>query len=272
MPLFGFTNIAGSVITQMSISAASGGASDADAQAFITAASITDPTQISAIDQLVLDLKSYNIWTKMSAIYPICGGSASSHAVNLKTPGTYNLTFSTGWTHASTGMTPSSAYADTALTTSVIGLNSGHLSYYSRTNSTIAAEEMGALQNSPNSYTDLLINYSGFGATFRYNDNGAGTGTANANSQGFYIGSRTASNVIKLFKNGSTLQSLTSASGSTSSTRNIYIGAINNAGTPFFYSNRQCAFASIGDGLTDTEASNFYTAVQAYQTTLSRNV
>jgi len=38
------------------------------------------------------------------------------------------------------------------------------------------------------------------------------------------------------------------------------------------YSNRNIAFASIGDGITDTEASNFYTAVQAFQTTLSRQV
>jgi hypothetical protein len=38
------------------------------------------------------------------------------------------------------------------------------------------------------------------------------------------------------------------------------------------YDNREQAFASIGDGLTDNEASNLYTAVQAYQTTLSRNV
>jgi hypothetical protein len=37
-------------------------------------------------------------------------------------------------------------------------------------------------------------------------------------------------------------------------------------------SNRECAFSSIGDGLTDTQASNFYTAVQAFQTTLSRQV
>jgi hypothetical protein len=28
----------------------------------------------------------------------------------------------------------------------------------------------------------------------------------------------------------------------------------------------------LGDGLTDTEAANFYTAVQTYQTTLGRNV
>jgi len=55
---------------------------DPDAQAFITAASITDPTQQSAINQLVVDLKGYNIWTKFKAIYPIVGGSASSHKWN----------------------------------------------------------------------------------------------------------------------------------------------------------------------------------------------
>ena len=64
---------------------------DPDAQAFITAAAITDPTQQSAINTLVVDLKGYSIWTKFKAIYPVVGGIASSHAVNLKTPGTYNL-------------------------------------------------------------------------------------------------------------------------------------------------------------------------------------
>ena len=91
---------------------------DADAQTFFTAASITDTTQKSAVNQLVLDLKSANIWTKMKAIYPIVGGSASSHAVNLKTPGTYNLTYATGMTHSSTGMTGNgtSGYANTSIT------------------------------------------------------------------------------------------------------------------------------------------------------------
>ncbi len=41
---------------------------DADAQAFITAAGITDNTQKSAIETLVTDLKGYGIWTKMSAL------------------------------------------------------------------------------------------------------------------------------------------------------------------------------------------------------------
>jgi hypothetical protein len=42
--------------------------------------------------------------------------------------------------------------------------------------------------------------------------------------------------------------------------------------SPGQYSGRETAFSSIGDGLTDTEAANYYTAVQTFQTTLSRNV
>ena len=58
---------------------ASGGGVDPDAQAFITAASITNPTQQSAVNQLVVDLKGYGVWSKMKAIYPFVGGTASQH-------------------------------------------------------------------------------------------------------------------------------------------------------------------------------------------------
>ena len=90
-----------------------------DAQAFITAAGITDPTQQSAIITLVSDLKAYGIWTKFKAIYPIVGGTASQHKFNLKDPrdldAAFRLTFATGYTHSSTGMLPNgtTAFADT---------------------------------------------------------------------------------------------------------------------------------------------------------------
>jgi hypothetical protein len=251
-----------------------GGAStDPDAQAFITAAGITDATQKSAVNQLVLDLKIANIWTKMKAIYPIVGGVASSHAVNLKQPGTYNLSFSTGWTHASTGMTPNgtSAYANTSLTPStVLQLNSTHLSFYSRTESALTNKyDIGAY--TPNVY-NLIILRDG---TLYYNLlntlQGVSSSVTNSSSLGFFNGNRTASNVDTGFRNGTKILSGTSASSSRP-TVSIFIGALNSNGTPTFYSPKQCAFASIGDGLTDAEAANFYTAVNTYQTTLGRNV
>jgi hypothetical protein len=44
----------------------------------------------------------------------------------------------------------------------------------------------------------------------------------------------------------------------------------NSSGIEF--SNKQIAFASIGAGLTVTQASNFYTAINTFQTALSRNI
>ncbi len=248
---------------------------DVDAQTFITAANITNGIQKIAINTLVIDLKGYGIWTKSKALYPIVGGTSAAHAINLKTPGTYNLTFTAGWVHSANGALPNgtSDFANTTITTSLLSLNSGHLSYYSRTNSTGVYGEMGALRNTPNSYTDLAINSSSVpGAYVRFNNGGNVTGIANTNTTGFYINSRTASNSLKLFKNGSLFQSLTTVSSATDSTRPIYIGAINNQGTAVNFTNRQCAFASIGDGLTDAEAANFYTAVQKFQTLLGRQV
>ena len=271
MPIFGFTNIPGSVITQTSIAVASGGASDADAQAFITAASITDPTQISAIDQLVIDLKGYNIWTKMKAIYPICGGSASSHAVNLISPGTYDLTFSTGWTHASTGMTPASAYANTNLaTTGNVTQNSASMGFYNRTNTaTVGAHGLRNSLSSPTALFEIFERYTDNNFYCYLNDSGVFSGV-NSDSRGFFQGSRTASNAIRLNRNTSTFTGTSVSNGT--STLNVYIGASNFNNTATYYQNREISFFYIGSGLTNSEMQNYYTRVQAFNTALNRQV
>ena len=252
---------------------------DADAQAFFTATGITDTTQKSAVNQLVLDLKSYNIWTKMKAVYPMVGGTSTTHKYNLVNPvdsdAAFRLSFSVGWTHSSTGATPngSSAFANTFINTSTnLSLNSGHLSFYSRTNSVNATlrVDIGSLKSIPDSYSDLQVGSNNL-SVFRFNNGTTLNSVSTTNTLGFYSGSRTASNIIKLFKNGSIIVNGT-ASSSATSLINFYLGAANNNGTAVYYSTKQCAFASIGDGLTDTEAANFNTAVQAMQTTLSRNV
>ena len=84
---------------------------DSDAQAFIAAAGISNPTEISAINTLVLDLKNNNnLWTTLKAIYPMVGGTATSCKFNLKDPrdlnAAYRLQFNGGWTFSSTGAKP----------------------------------------------------------------------------------------------------------------------------------------------------------------------
>jgi hypothetical protein len=271
MPLFGFTNVAGSVITQTSVAIAQG--TDADAQAFIDAASITDSTQISAVNQLVLDLKGYNIWTKMKAIYPVLGGSASSHAVNLVTPGTYNLTFSTGWTHSSDGMLPNgtSAFADTFLIpANILTSNSNHFSVYTRTNQTTNAVPIGSYTDS-NRINQLNIS-TGTGLIYYTGSLSTELLSTLTDSKGFFIGTTRANNDRKTFRNGVEQKNLTTLVNTNYSIYKMYVGARNVSGSADNYTVQQIGFASIGDGLTDTEAADFYTAVQAYQTTLSRNV
>jgi hypothetical protein len=90
-------------------------------------------------------------------------------------------------------------------------------------------------------------------------------------SLGHFIGSRTTSTALKSYRNGTNFGTYTLTSGQLSNAI-ITLAAFNNAGTIQFYSNRQYAFATIGDGLTDSEASDLYTAVQAFQTSLSRQV
>ena len=248
---------------------------DADAQAFITAAAITDNTQKNAINTLVLALKGYSIWTKFKAIYPIVGGTASQHKFNLKDPrdldAAFRLTFATGWTHASTGMTPNgaTAFANTFLIPATdLSLNSTHISGYVRTTLTVSAPILSS--EDATTYNNGLYIWSKWsgGYSVRVNDNTSQVAAAAADIRGFHLATRTATAVKKYRFNNTQIFNVTTASTALNAS-SIYIGASRNNAN---YFNNEIAFSSIGDGLTDTEAANFYTAVQAFQTTLSRQV
>ena len=252
-----------------------GAAYDADAQAFITATGISG-TNANAINQLVLDLKAANIWTKMKAIYPMVGGTATAHKFNLKNPAdtdaAFRLNFVGGWTHSSNGATPNgtNAYANTYFVPSVdsSGLNNFHNSYYSRSNVNLAQVEMGC---GSNDLQGTLLEIRTGNITYnRINSNTVST-YSDTDSLGFYLQSRISSTQQKGFKNG-TLKINGSANSNSAPTQNFYIGAYNNSNSPFYYSSKQCAFASIGDGLTDAEVLAYRTAVQNFQTTLGRQV
>ena len=260
-----------------------GVSTDADAQAFIDAAGITDATQQSAINTLVTDLKGYGIWTKMKAIYPFVGGTSSTHKWNLKDPrdldAAFRLVFSGGMTHSLNGVLFGgvNGYGDTKLNISTVysNTNSVSLSVYSRTNNTDNAHDIGAYDTSPQ--VEFSIRMRRLDLNMSTNIGFYNTQFCNfvvANSLGFGLSSRTSSSSLKLYKNGSLLNQSNVNATPTAINRIIAIGAANtnNPISLIGYSSREYAFASIGDGLTDTEAANLYTAVQAYQTTLSRNV
>ena len=252
-----------------------------DAEKFILAAGITDATQQTAINSLVVSLKSYGIWTKMKALYPMVGGTAASHKFNLKDPrdldAAYRLTFSGGWTHSSTGALPNgtNGYANTFLIPSTALITSeGSLGFYSRTNNVagVNMSEMGAITTSPQPEVYFQIHARLLNNAWYCLPNtlSAGLAATTSDSSGFYQGIRLSPTSVRQIRN-STVVDYTQSYAVPNS--NVLIGArTKNGSTPDLYSNRECALAYIGNSLTTTEASNFYTAVQAYQTSLSRQV
>jgi len=252
---------------------------DPDAQAFITAASITDPTQQAAINQLVVDLKGYSIWTKMKALYPFVGGTASQHKFNLKDPrdldAAYRLVFNGGYTHNNLGITGNgtNAYADTKLipNSGALTQNSTHISVYSRTNKSNSNECLIGSATAAFSNNGLLILAYANDPYIMVNNSTLTNGTG-FNTTGLLTATRTTSTNQKLFRNTSTLINATSNSTGLSNGRILLNAFVENNISISRYAPHNLAFASIGDGLTDTEAANFYTAVQAFQTTLGRSI
>ncbi len=250
---------------------ASGGGVDPDAQAFITAASITDPTQQSAINQLVVDLKGYSIWTKMRALYPFVGGTASTHKFNLKNPldtnAAYRLTFFGGVTHSSNGIigNGTNGYADTFLANNVMAQSNAHISVYSRTNYQGTVSDIASYSNQFGSFMYIR----GAGNNFEGQVNaGTRVNVSNTDSRGLFLITRTSATSQTGQKN--TTQYVTASVPTNHIASTFKLLRTGDASAE--YSPRNLAFASIGDGLTDAEALNFYTAVQAFQTTIGRSI
>lgn len=263
-----------------------GGVSDADAQAVITAIESTGvtltATQKTACNTLVTDLKGYGIWTKLKAVYGFLGGTAGAHKWNWKDPrdldAAFRLVFSGGITHSSTGMdgNGTNGYGDTKLNTlSILSINSSHISVYTR-ETTVSASTYPV-------DAGVEITNNGLLVTQKMTGDGGQQFHGRAYNQrldlvdgnniaGLHIVTRTSSTSLKYIRNGAVIQTNTNTETGSRPNYNVFLSALNNTGSPSLYSDRQLAFASIGDGLTETEAANLYTAVQAYQTSLSRNV
>lgn len=255
----------------------SGGISlDPDAQAFLTAAGITDATITAAIDTLVIQLKTIGIWTKMKAIYPFVGGTATTHKFNLKNPADTNaafrLVFSGGWTHSANGIQGNGAntFANTFYVPNTeCNSQNNSIAVYERTNIGTQSFMIGA-SNAGDTNPFALISWYFNNLSYYANGNFSFSVAAN-DSRGFWQGFTDATN--EMFYRNSGQMATQSLSVKALTTQPMYIGACNVNGNQQFVGARQFAFASMGGTkLTTTEATNYYTAVQAFQTTLSRNV
>jgi len=240
-------------------------------QRVISAGGSLTTTEQAATLQLVKDLKSYSLWSKMQVLYPMVGASAAACRQNLRSSSFTGTFTATGWTYASTGVTPNgtSAFLNTNYIPSTQGsLNDAHFSIYLRSNVSASTVDFGAYDGT--NETAIYPRHANGSIYTAVNSTTFPPLTTNNNSSAYFIASRISSTIENTFINTTKYTRTINSIGRP--TINLYVGANNNIGTGSNYSNRQNAFVSIGSSLSDTDAANLYTAVQAFQTTLSRQV
>lgn len=252
-----------------------------EANTYLYSTQITGTTQVSAINTLINGLKANNLWSKMKAVYPFVtdktlqSDMAAQMKFNLVNPqdsdAAFRLAFSGGWTYSTNGAQPNgtNGYADTKfIPSSNLTINDQSYSIYSRSNTAAGSKRELGVNNIGE--VSVIVRYTG-DLFYPLIGNINYPSVSNTDSRGYYISNRTDGTNIKGYKNGNLV--LNSAqTPSLVTTYGVYLGARNNAGAPDQYTDRQFAFATIGNGLTDAEAALLYQLIQQYQTDLSRQV
>jgi hypothetical protein len=249
-----------------------------EANTYLYSTQITGTTQVSAINTLINGLKANNLWTKMKAVYPFVtdkslqADMAAQMKFNLVNPqdsdAAFRLAFSGGWTYSTNGAQPNgtNGYADTKLVeNTILTLNSTHISIYSRTNASGLYADIG---NNITAETNIFPNLSN---TFYPRVQHGNLGLAiNYNTAAMFIANRVLSTEVQGWRNN--VKNILASNSTGKGTGSMFIGAMNTPTGALYFSTKQLAFSTIGDGLSDAEAALLYQLVQEFQTTLSRNV
>lgn len=252
--------------------------SDFDAKVFLYTSTASGNQNKESIYTLVRDLKIAGIWDRCIAIYPFIGGTATTFRPNLMSSTQYPLTFNGGATFSRTGYLPNgtSGFANTGINANArLTQSNTHLAFYSRTSA--AAEDrvsMGAIVGSSSPMVGIQFRNAAGNAVAQ---NASGTAnqtavTANSNSSGFFIGNKTSAAIggLSMIRNGVTLASNTATiTVNNFPNANILIGAYT---ATTFFDNKECAFASVGLGLTATQIADYTAIVNNFQIIQERNV
>lgn len=247
---------------------------DPDAEAFLLAAGITDPTETAAVNTLVLDLKAASLWTLFDAFYPFVGGTASTCKFNLKDPqntdAAFRITWYGGMTFSSTGILGNSS-------------NSGGNSNLNPTTESYTQICMGVYINAgfdpvPNGDYDMgaydgardwMISLGFNNKTFRYANFGSGyvTPSTGTYAKALLLGQNNGTNIqmyqgtTQLASQSNNIQPQTRPLGIGCSWRNLVSESTGRGyGTAFFG----------GTYLTGGQITNLNTAIVNFNNTLGR--
>jgi hypothetical protein len=237
---------------------------DADAFAFVEAAGIVDATQQTAINNLVVSLKGAGLWTLLRAAYPLVGGTAYSHKVNLINPSTYPVLWNGGVIHTSLGVVgDGSGYGNTQFVPTALPQDSIHIGVYAQSGASSNGQHIGGLTRFTGGIYFEGLQWLGGSLYAHINNanNGGGPSGLLLTSKGAIILNRRDSGNVRGYVQGATAG--TSGFVSTGIYTNVLIFGRNAA---------TYSFAHIGEGLTDAQAISLQNIIQTFQTTLGRSI
>lgn len=254
---------------------------DPDVEAFMAATGITDGAIYVAIDHLVRDLKSANLWTKVHALYPMVGGTANTCKYNLKDPrdldAAYRLTFFNSPTIDGDGVSwnGTTQYANTHFAPGTAGMTNMSVGYYSLSTTAITGKiQMGG--RTGGNLVFVSLNSSGTSKLAMYLGGASASAGEHtkitATSLGLFVGAWVNSTTIRAHQNGASLGTASQVAGSFAAMTNaLFLGAYNNAGTAASFSTMKCGFASIGTTFSAAEAVTYSGIINHFCEHMGRN-
>jgi hypothetical protein len=208
----------------------------------------------------------------MKAIYPMVGSSAAACSRNLKSD-TFNGTFNGGWTFASTGVKPNgtTGYMSTGVNANQFTADSQHFSNYSRQLTKTGSVELGFVSYESGKFSYVMIQIGAASLVYASIQNGDTLLSSSYTdaSYGLTISNRRNTSFVQRYNRNIKLEGSSTSNGT--GTLAVTMSAVQTP-SQLYYGNCEIAFGSMGDGLTDTDATNLTNIVNTFQTTLSRNV
>jgi hypothetical protein len=260
---------------------------DPATSAFITAAGITDPTQINAINYLTESLKGINktenpsgvdFFSGSYAIYPFVGGAASPHRYNLRNVADFLITWAGGITHNANGITGNgiNSYGDTLFSplNNSLPLDDAGIAVYSRITSNVGTE-LGASDSALTNSLYLQTRSGGFSVMQANSSTFAAI--AESTGTGLFVAVRRNATSMQIYKNGvSTILKTSSAGSSARTASTLNFLRLNTSGVGTSYSDKNLSFGIIftvtSSAFANANMPALYNIIQQYQTLLSRQV
>lgn len=247
--------------------AGGGSTTDSDATAWkaavVAAGGTVSDTQLGYVSTLITSLKAGSVWTPLDRLWLFASANAFQALIDIKALAAATLVNGPLFT-ANTGyLCNGSAYIDLAYNPSTgvhFAQNSAHYAFYSRA----VTEGLPVLQTKTISTTGLNA-YPNVGGDlyFRLNDNPE-TGAIGVSTDfiGFTAANRSGASAREAYRNGAALGSYGASPSQAPLNDTLKLGdAIS-----------QFAAFSIGGSLTSGQHAAYYTAVQAYMTSVGAQV